>query len=46
MASRAKKGVVEILRALWSIGEHAPDVFLKLFDSQILSMGTMQQNHG
>lgn len=31
MTSRANKGVVAILGALWSIKEYAPDVFLKLF---------------
>lgn len=35
LAKRAKKGVVAILRTLWSIGEHSPVIFFKMFDSQI-----------
>ena len=35
LASRARKGVVAIIRTLWSIGEHSPSIFFKLFDSQI-----------
>ena len=35
LATRAKKGVVGILRSLWSIGDHTPSIFFKLFDSQI-----------
>jgi uncharacterized protein YacL (UPF0231 family) len=34
-ACRAKKGVVCILRLLWSLGEKLPDLFFKLFDCQI-----------
>ena len=35
MADRGRKGVTAILRLLWSIGEHSPEIFFKLFDSQI-----------
>ena len=35
LAARGKKGVIGILRALWTIGDHTPSVFFKLFDSQI-----------
>ena len=35
LAAKAKKGVVAILRTLWSIGDHTPQIFFKLFDSQI-----------
>ena len=35
LATRGKKGVIGILRALWSIGDHTPAIFFKLFDSQI-----------
>ena len=35
LAVRARKGITGILRLLWSIGEHSPDVFFKLFDCQI-----------
>ena len=35
LAAKAKKGVITILRTLWSIGDHPPQVFFKLFDSQI-----------
>ena len=35
LACRAKKGTIAILRTLWSIGDHSPRIFFKLFDSQI-----------
>lgn len=35
MASRAKKGVFELLRTLWRLGDFSPNLFLKLFDAQI-----------
>jgi hypothetical protein len=35
LASRARKGVVAIIKTLWSIGEHSPQVFFKMFDCQI-----------
>lgn len=37
MASRVKKSLIRILRALWSIDEPFPDVFLKLFVCQNFS---------
>jgi hypothetical protein len=40
LASRARKGVVAIIRTLWVIGEHSPTIFFKLFDSQILPILT------
>jgi hypothetical protein len=35
MAKRAKKGVIGILKLLWTLGEQSPKLFFKLFDSQI-----------
>ena len=35
MAARAKIGVVNILKPLWSLGEKSPSIFFKLFDIQI-----------
>ena len=35
MAVRAIKGVVSILRPLWSLGKISPSIFCKLFDVQI-----------
>ena len=35
MAARAKIGVVNILKLLWSLGEKSPSIFFKLFDVQI-----------
>ena len=35
MAARAKKGVIGILRLLWSFGNQSPQMFFKLFDCQI-----------
>jgi len=35
LADRANKGVSAIIRMLWSVGEHSPEFFFKLFDSQI-----------
>ncbi len=35
LASRARKGMLAIVKLLWSIGEHSPEIFFKMFDSQI-----------
>ena len=35
LAERARKGITIIFRLLWSVGEHSPTIFFKLFDSQI-----------
>jgi hypothetical protein len=35
MASRGKKGVCGILRFLWSLGKNNPQLFFKMFDTQI-----------
>ena len=35
MANRAKKGVVGILKLLWTLDDQSPKLFLKLFDCQI-----------
>ena len=35
MAARAKIGVVNILKLLWSLAEKSPSIFFKLFDVQI-----------
>ena len=35
MADRARKGVIGILRLLWSFGNQSPRLFFKLFDCQI-----------
>jgi len=35
MVLRAKKGIIGILRLLWKIGDHSPELFFKLFDCQI-----------
>jgi len=35
LSERASKGVSALIRMLWSIGEHSPKFFFKLFDSQI-----------
>ena len=35
LANRARKGISAITRTLWSLGEHSPKVFFKLFDAQI-----------
>eukprot|EP00745_Piridium_sociabile_P015926 TRINITY_DN2374_c0_g1_i12.p1 TRINITY_DN2374_c0_g1~~TRINITY_DN2374_c0_g1_i12.p1 ORF type:complete len:1135 (+),score=79.90 TRINITY_DN2374_c0_g1_i12:1880-5284(+) len=35
LASRARKGVIAIIRTLWAIGEHSHAVFFKMFDCQI-----------
>jgi hypothetical protein len=40
LANRATKGVTAIIRVLWSIGEHSPSIFFKLFDSQIQTILT------
>ena len=34
-AGRARKGMLAIMRLLWSIGEHSPEFFFKMFDCQI-----------
>ena len=35
MANRARKGVLGILKLLWTLGENCPKFFFKLFDCQI-----------
>ena len=40
MAQRAKKGVVGILKVLWTLGDRSPSIFFKLFDCQIAPMLT------
>ena len=43
LASRAKKATILILKTLWSLDEHSPSIFFKLFDCQvqpILSYGS------
>ena len=40
MANRAKKGVVGILKLLWTLGDQSPKLFFKLFDCQIHPMLT------
>ena len=40
MANRAKKGVVGILKLLWTLGDQSPKLFFKLFDCQIQPMLT------
>ena len=37
-AKRAKKGIICILRLLWSLGDKSSDIFFKLFDCQIQPM--------
>ena len=32
---RARKGMLAIMKLLWSIGEHSPEIFFKMFDCQI-----------
>ena len=39
-AKRAKKGVVGILKLLWTLGDQSPKLFFKLFDCQIQPMLT------
>ena len=38
MANRAKKGVVGILKLLWTVGDQSPKLVFKLFDCQIQPM--------
>ena len=38
MANRARKGVIDILRTLWRLGDFSATIFLKLFDAQIKPM--------
>jgi hypothetical protein len=38
MAGRAKKGIIGILKLLWSLGDKSPTLFFKLFDVQIQPM--------
>ena len=38
MANRARKGVVDILKLLWTLGDQSPKLFFKLFDCQIQPM--------
>ena len=33
--AKAKAGIVEIFKTLWKLGDVSPNIFLKLFDSQI-----------
>ena len=40
LATRAKKGVIIILKTLWSLGDHSPVIFFKLFDCQIVPILT------
>ena len=40
MASRAKKGVIGILKLLWTLAEQSPTLFFRLFDCQIQPMLT------
>lgn len=35
LSERASKGVSALIRMLWSVGEHSPAFFFKLFDTQI-----------
>ena len=35
LAERGRKGCSAIISLLWSVGEHAPSIFFKLFDCQI-----------
>ena len=35
LSVRARKGVSAIIRMMWSIGEHSPKLFFKMFDCQI-----------
>ena len=35
LANRARKGMLAIVKLLWSIGEHSPDIFFTMFASQI-----------
>ena len=39
-AAKAKKGIICILKLLWSLGEKCPKLFFKLFDCQIQPMLT------
>ena len=38
MASKARKGVAEIFRTLWRLGDFSATTFLKMFDAQIKPM--------
>ena len=38
MAPKARKGVTDILRTLWRLGEFSATIFLKMFDAQIKPM--------
>ena len=38
MASKARRSVVDLFRALWRLGDHSSTIFLKLFDAQIAEM--------
>ena len=40
LAERGRKGCETILKLLWSIGEHSPGFFFRLFDSQIVPILT------
>ena len=38
MANRARKGVIDILRTLWRLGDFSATIVLELFDAQIKPM--------
>ena len=38
MADKARKGVTDIFKMLWSLGDFLATIFLKLFDAQIKPM--------
>ena len=35
LATKARRGVIEIFKVLWKLGDFSPSLFLKMFDSQI-----------
>ena len=37
-ANKARKGVIDILRTLWRLGEFSATIFLKMFEAQIKPM--------
>ena len=38
MALKARKGVIDILRTLWRLGDFSATIFLKMFDDQMKPM--------
>ena len=38
MANKARKGVIDILRTLWRLGDFSATIFLKMFDAQMKPM--------